>query len=696
MDILENPATSRLSGQITRDYHILSLLGKGGMGEVYLAEQLRVGRRRVALKVLSRACSEDPEIVKRFENEAASSGRIHHRNVVMIFESRASDDGQLYVAMEYVDGKTLRDEIQERGALPLDEVVEISKQICAGLSAAHRLGIVHRDIKPDNLMLMRDDDGRRVVKVLDFGIARLAESGTVQSRTASGIIMGTPYYMSPEQALGSTGDKIDARSDIYSLGMVVYQMLTGRVAFESDSWMGVMYKHLHEPPLQPRELRPELGWYEEFEQAVLRALEKDRDKRPQTVTEFADEMETTYRRAVAANPETVGAAAYDVTLAGVAPPFMQTTAAAQLARQQTVRPVEAATQAAWQATAATATAPSAAPSALSNRRKALAIAGLLILAVMSAIYFLRSKPAAVPPKVAADTVPVAVVARPMPEMQTFEFEVLTVEPTGHLNVPRRRSASYFSEDIDGEVSLDMVEIPAGTFKMGAPPETQRERKPTERPQRQIRVPRFFMSKYEITEAEWRAVARLPIVGRQLEENPSSFKGDDQMAVQNISWLDAVEFCERLSRATGRRYRLPTEAEWEYACASGTQTPFYFGETITAELVNYDANYPYGAGPKGEPRRRPIAVGALSAPNAFGLYNMHGNVAEWCSDYWHDSYIGAPADASSWESRGDASVRVLRGGSYYDGGDDCRSSARTRDPADIRLPFIGFRVVMVAP
>jgi formylglycine-generating enzyme required for sulfatase activity len=692
MDNLEKRATARLSEQITRDYHILSLLGKGGMGEVYLAEQLRVGRRRIALKVLSRACSEDPEIVKRFENEAASSGRIHHRNVVMIFESRASDDGQLYVAMEYVDGKTLRDEISERGALPLAEVVEISKQICAGLSAAHRLGIVHRDIKPDNLMLTRDDEGRRVVKILDFGIARLAESGTVQSRTASGIIMGTPYYMSPEQALGSTGDKIDARSDIYSLGMVVYQMLTGRVAFESDSWMSVMYKHIHEPPLQPRELRPELCWYEEFEQAVLRALEKDRDKRPQTVTEFADEMESAYRRAVAANPEAVGAAAYDVTVVGVAPPFIQTTAAAVPERRQTVAPVETATPASWQAMAAARAAP---PSALSQRRKALAIAGLLILVVMSAIYFLRSRPAAAPRQVAADTGPAAV-AKPMPEMQTFEFDVLTLDPTGHLNVPHRSSASYFSEDIDGEVSLDMVEIPAGTFKMGAPLETQRERKRDERPQRQIRVPRFFMSKYEITEAQWRAVARLPVVGRQLEENPSSFKGDGQMPVQNIAWLDAVEFCERLSRATGRRYRLPTEAEWEYACAAGTETPFYFGETITAELVNYDANYPYGAGPKGETRRRPVPVGAMSAPNAFGLYNMHGNVAEWCSDYWHDSYIGAPADASSWQSRGDATQRVLRGGSYYDGGDDCRSAARTKDPADIRLPFIGCRVVMVAP
>src|SRR5262249_23583846 len=163
------------------------------------------------------------------------------------------------------------DEIAERGTLPLAEVIDIAQQICAGLGAAHRLGIVHRDVKPENVMLTRDDDGTRVVKVLDFGIARLLEPGGM-SRTQSGIVMGTHYYMSPEQAMGNTGDKIDARSDIYALGMVVYQMLTGRVAFESDSWMSVMYKHLHEPPAPPREFRPELGFYEELEQVVLRAL----------------------------------------------------------------------------------------------------------------------------------------------------------------------------------------------------------------------------------------------------------------------------------------------------------------------------------------------------------------------------------------------------------------------------------------
>ncbi|HWP45430.1 MAG TPA: serine/threonine-protein kinase, partial [Blastocatellia bacterium] len=249
METSSNSSGFPLSEQITRDYNIVRLLGKGGMGEVYLAEQVRVGRRQVALKVLNRSCSEDPEIVKRFENEAASAGRIHHRNVVMVFESRSTDDGQLYVAMEYVDGQSLRDHIAERGPLPLEEVVEITGQVSAGLAAAHKLGIVHRDIKPDNIMLARDEDGSLVVKVLDFGIARLSEPGATGTQTRTGMVMGTPFYMSPEQAMGSTGDKIDARSDLYSLGMVVYQMLTGKVAFESDSWMRVMYRHIHEAPL---------------------------------------------------------------------------------------------------------------------------------------------------------------------------------------------------------------------------------------------------------------------------------------------------------------------------------------------------------------------------------------------------------------------------------------------------------------
>jgi serine/threonine protein kinase len=227
MDRSENFSGDPLARQITRDYRIIRLLGRGGMGEVYLAEQLRVGRRLVALKVLNRSCCENPDLMRRFENEAASAGRIHHRNVVTVYESRVTDDGQLYVAMEYVEGFDLGHVIEERRSLPLDEVVEITKQIAAGLGAAHKLGIVHRDVKPGNIMLTRDDDGALVVKVLDFGIARLSEPGSSGTQTKTGVVMGTPDYMSPEQTLGQTGDKIDSRSDIYSLAMVVNEMGQG-------------------------------------------------------------------------------------------------------------------------------------------------------------------------------------------------------------------------------------------------------------------------------------------------------------------------------------------------------------------------------------------------------------------------------------------------------------------------------------
>jgi hypothetical protein len=198
--------------------------------------------------------------------------------------------------MQYVEGTDLGQAIEERGTLPLGEIVEITRQAAAGLGAAHKLGIVHRDIKPANIMLTHDDDGKLVVKVLDFGIARLSEPDSTGAQTKTGVVMGTPHYMSPEQALGKTGDKIDHRSDIYSLAMAVYQMLTGRVAFESDSWMQVIYKHINEAPVPPSQTRPELANLSPIDQVILRGLEKDRDKRYQSAAEFASELDAAYTR----------------------------------------------------------------------------------------------------------------------------------------------------------------------------------------------------------------------------------------------------------------------------------------------------------------------------------------------------------------------------------------------------------------
>jgi serine/threonine-protein kinase len=269
--------------------------------------------------------------MRRFENEAASAGRIHHRNVVTVYESRVTDDGQLYVAMEYVEGFDLGHVIEERRSLPLDEVVEITKQIAAGLGAAHKLGIVHRDVKPGNIMLTRDDDGALVVKVLDFGIARLSEPGSSGTQTKTGVVMGTPDYMSPEQTLGQTGDKIDSRSDIYSLAMVVNEMLTGRVAFEADSWLQVMYKKINEAPPPPSQMRPELAHIGPIDEVVLKGLEKDREKRQQSATEFATELEAAYARLKPGSPREANTMPYAGSGGDTGMPFVPTT---------TVRPSE--------------------------------------------------------------------------------------------------------------------------------------------------------------------------------------------------------------------------------------------------------------------------------------------------------------------------------------------------------------------
>ncbi len=257
----------------------------------------------------------------------------------------------------------------------------------------------------------------------------------------------------------------------------------------------------------------------------------------------------------------------------------------------------------------------------------------------------------------------------------------------------RHQAQYFIENLGSGVSLEMVAIPGGAFLMGSP-ETQKERPNTGTPQHKVTVKPFFMGRYPVTQAQWRVVAALPKVRRELTPNPSNFKGDNR-PVEQVNWYDAVEFCARLSRKTGREYRLPSEAEWEYACRARTTTPFHFGETITTDLANYNGDYTYGAGSKGKYRQETTPVGSFRVANAFGLYDMHGNVWEWCADHWHHNYQGAPADGSAWLDDNDNRSRLRRGGSWYDNPRNCRSAYRFGSVADGRDTSFGFRVVCAA-
>jgi eukaryotic-like serine/threonine-protein kinase len=270
-----------------------------------------------------------------------------------------------------------------------------------------------------------------------------------------------------------------------------------------------------------------------------------------------------------------------------------------------------------------------------------------------------------------------------PSLQTFTFETVTVNAQGKITNRRNLQARYFAENLGNGVTLEMVQIPGGTFTMGSPA-GEAGRFNNEGPQRQVRVPGFFMGKYPVTQAQYQAI---------MGTNPAYFK-DDKRPVEQVTWDDAVEFCKKLSQKTGKTYRLPSEAEWEYACRAGTTTPFYFGETITTDLVNYHGNFPYGSAPKGVYREQTTDVGNFP-PNSFGLYDMHGNIWEWCQDIYNSSYQGAPTDGSPWLSGSDNNMKRLRGGSWLYMARICRSATRNVNARTNRVEDVGFRVVAVA-
>ena len=307
-------------------------------------------------------------------------------------------------------------------------------------------------------------------------------------------------------------------------------------------------------------------------------------------------------------------------------------------------------------------------------------------------------------------------ALPLPKLVSYIFDVVTLDDRGRVSERRAETTRYYTEDLSMGVQLDMVEIPGGTYPMGSLEsdfeeirkdyvrgiekelrDTLVRRLQWETPQHLVKIPAFYMSKYEVTQSQWRMVANLPKVNRVLVSDPSRFKGSNR-PVEKVSWEDAVEFCERLSRATGRRYRLPSEAEWEYACRAGTSSQFHFGASVKTDLANYHGKYNYGSVPKGEYRSQTVPVGSLAGANAFGLYDMHGNVWEWCLDTWHDSYAGAPVDARAWEGTGTGVmyIKSLRGGSWDTSAGECRSTSRNRSASTVRLHDIGFRVIAEAP
>jgi formylglycine-generating enzyme required for sulfatase activity len=284
-----------------------------------------------------------------------------------------------------------------------------------------------------------------------------------------------------------------------------------------------------------------------------------------------------------------------------------------------------------------------------------------------------------------------------------------VNARGLIDKRIQKESQVWVENLDDNVNLQMVSVPAGSFEMGSSATQVRRLRSEytrhgavqtevsnvlrrETPQHEVTLKALLIGRTEVTQAQWAVVASWPSVERKLLENPSEAKDTDQ-PVTNISWFDAEEFCRRLSTKTRRVYRLPSEAEWEYACRAGTQTAFALGATISPAVANYHSRYPFGSVRPSPERAAPVSVASLPLANAFGLYDMHGNVWEWCADPWHDSYKDAPADGSAWTEAGDAQQRPVRGGGWNDIAFLARSGARASQPVDNTSSWVGFRVVL---
>jgi len=645
-----------LGRTLRNHYQIIKFLGKGGFGHTYLAKDLDLpGHPQCVVKHL-KPQNADPDlllIAKRlFDKEAQTLyklGSLHDQ--IPKLSAHFEENGEFYLVQDFIAGHDLTKELIPGKKLSESYTITLLHNILEILAIVHQQKVIHRDLKPDNLM--RRQDGKIVL--IDFGAVKEISTIVVnaQKQTSLTIAIGTPGYMPSEQAKG----KPRFASDIYAVGMIGIQAFTGEHPFNL-----------------PEDTRTgEVIWRNQAQ--VSNNLANVLDKM------VRDNFSQRYQNA----DEALQAI---LSLSRPSPPPLSPTQAS----------------------------PAPVISTNTKRRTVLQLLGFGGLGLVGAVVTqnLLNNSSQTPtdqpssPILPKDTPsPLSPSETPQPEppspktpapkvssnsLKTVQFETVTVNSTGEITKRSQSQAQVFTETIAKGITLDMMAIPGDSFVMGSP-DTEAERLNYEGPQHTVNVAAFFMGKYEVTQPQWRAVASLPKVKIDLKANPSNFKGDD-LPVEQVSWDDAIEFCARLSRLTRRNYRLPSEAEWEYACRAGTTTPFHFGDTITPDLVNYNGNGSYASAPKGIYRAKTTAVGSFP-PNTFGLYDMHGNVEEWCQDFWRDNYNGAPTDGSAWESGGDRKSWLLRGGSWTTYPRNCRSAIPLLRLLAKGHEIIGFRVACVA-
>jgi formylglycine-generating enzyme required for sulfatase activity/predicted Ser/Thr protein kinase len=628
-------------------YRIVRQLGRGGVGVVYEALDMRVNAV-VALKETQLA--KDDKARREFNREAGLLANLQHSSLPKVMDYFIEGEGE-YLVMEFIPGYDLLEMLTRRGApFHVQTVLRWADTILSVLEFLHRREppILHRDIKPANLKLTKEEE----LYLIDFGLAK-GSAGQMPTMMTSRSMQGyTPVYSPLEQILGQG---TEPRSDLYALGATLYHLLTNTVPADSPTRYAQLEEGKPDPLLSIQTLNPQVP--SAVAAIVHQAMALRRRDRP----ESASAMRAALRRVEEENQR-------------------------RLAEEQRKR--EAAPTEHWHVPAQARAGEQAAPYPLAVQQNPLAIqqinparprraayliigaAAILAIASIILALALRQRTPA-DDSVATDA---NSNASPLPTA-TARSDKKRAGPT---SLPGTIWGQNLTENLNG-VPLEMVLVPSGTFVMGSP---EGEGPDDERPQHQVSVQEFYLGKYEVTQAQYRAVMGLA---------PSEFQGDN-LPVETVSWEDALKFCDKLSRLTGRAYRLPSEAEWEYACRAGTTTAFAYGNTLSSTQANFDGRSPYGGAPVGVYREETTPVGSFQ-PNAFGLYDMHGNVWEWCLDMYHKNYVGAPTDGAAWlEGSG---PRVLRGSSWLGVGSSLRSATRDKLPSDNRFAAIGFRVALSA-
>ncbi|NEO53166.1 MAG: SUMF1/EgtB/PvdO family nonheme iron enzyme [Okeania sp. SIO3B5] len=676
------------SGKILRQrYKIIgSPLGRGGFGDTYLAEDLDLPENPKCVVKHLKPKSSDPGILpvaqKLFEREAKTLYKLGKGSdqIPKLF-AHFQEGTEFYLVQEYIEGHDISRELTPGKKLSESYTITLLKGILEALAVAHQNNIIHRDIKPQNLMRRKSDSK---IVLIDFGAVKEISVLTTANQpgaTTFTVAVGTPGYMPSEQSRGQP----KLSSDIYAVGMVGIKALTGKnpenlprdsktehiiwrnEAKVSDRLADILDRMVHEYFL----LRYENAM------GVLEALDIPTPPVPTPQPTPAPTPTQTKTVVPKLQPQPNKTRRQILTLGGLAGGgFVAAMLTKDLWSGTSPESISTSQPTLEEPTPEPSTSPKPTPEPSTSPKPTSEPSTSPKPTPEPST---SPKPTSEPSTSPKPTPEPSPSPKPTPKFSIQTFTTITVNSRGEEISSREGQAEVMTENFNG-VSLEMVKIPRGRFLMGSP-ETEAGRSDSEGPQHYVDVPEFFMGKYPVTQAQWEAV---------MGNNLSHFKGASR-PVEKVSWNDTTDFCQKLSEITGKKYSLPSESQWEYACRAGTTTPFYFGETITSELVNFNGNSTYADAPKGIYREETTDVGIFPL-NAFGLYDMHGNVWEWCQDVWHDNYEGAPTDGSAWETGGNSNRRMLRGGSWYNGSKVCRTAGRNYGSANLLDFRCGFRVV----